>query len=461
MIYLKKIVRLNLFLIALFIIPLLATGNNYNSPLSLPETSETTPQYSLDINYYNGTDGFTQLELYYSVPAKELSFTDTVGYYLSTISFTLKVTDKNNNIVINKSKVKSIRVNTSEDTSSTALGIVDLLLFDLTPGSYFFETTLNDKNSGKMSSISGIISVPDFGTSLSISTPQLAALISSEKTNKSFIKGNKTVIPNPPRKYKINQSLLYTYFEIYNMKIDKKDNKAHIHTNIYILNNISDTVLVLRAQSIALPGTSCLLTKTIDIQAFPEGQYSLVVKAEDMSSGEKAIQKNTFWIYSPLQSANQLPMSDKDIKRYRDQIKYFATSKELKVYDLLDNKGKEKFLIDFWHSRDKTPETPQNEFMLDCFARIDYANKHFKGEGSGLNSDMGRVFVIYGQPDEIDNHSMDLSSKPYIIWFYYTSGKGKQSFIFVDKNNSGIYTLVHSTVETEIHNPNWMNQELN
>jgi GWxTD domain-containing protein len=461
LIYSKRIARSNIIPIALFLIPFWATGNNYNSPLSLPETSETSPQYTLDINFYSGADSFTQLELYYSIPAKQLSFIDTAGYYLSAISFTLKVTDKNNNIVINKSKVKSIRVNTSEDTSSASLGIVDLLLFDLTPGSYLFETTLNDKNGDKKSSITGMISVPDYSTSLSISTLQFAALISTENTNKLFIKGNKTVIPNPPRKYKMNQSFLYTYFEIYNMKIDKKDNKAHVHTNIYILNNIADTVLALRAQSIALPGTSCLLTKTIDIRSLPEGQYSLVVKAEDLSSGEKTTQKSFFWIYNPLQSANQLPMSDEDIKRYRDQIKYFASKKELKVYDLLDKKGKEKFLIDFWHSRDKTPETPQNEFMQDCFARIDYANKHFKGKGSGLNSDMGRVFVIYGQPDEIDNHTMNLGGKPYIIWIYYTSGKGKQSFVFIDKDSNGIYTLVHSTVEREIYNPNWMNQELN
>jgi len=98
--------------------------------------------------------------------------------------------------------------------------------------------------------------------------------------------------------------------------------------------------------------------------------------------------------------------------------------------------------------------------MLDVFARIDYADKNFKGTNGGLNSDMGRVFVIYGQPDEIDNESMNRDGKPYMVWYYYTSSSGKNSFAFVDKNIDGIYTLVHSTVLQEIKNPNWKESEL-
>jgi GWxTD domain-containing protein len=121
----------------------------------------------------------------------------------------------------------------------------------------------------------------------------------------------------------------------------------------------------------------------------------------------------------------------------------------------------EPFLVNFWQSRDKSPETPENEFMLDCFARIKYANEYFKGNSSGVNSDMGRIFIVYGQPDEIEDFSMNMDGKPYIIWHYFTTGTGKQSFVFIDYNVIGIYTLVHSTVEGEIHNAFWRERELN
>lgn len=97
--------------------------------------------------------------------------------------------------------------------------------------------------------------------------------------------------------------------------------------------------------------------------------------------------------------------------------------------------------------------------MLNCFSRIDYANKNFKGKENGLNTDMGRVFVVYGQPSDIENHTWESGSKSYAIWNYFTAS-GQHIFVFVDRNHEGFYTLVHSTVEGELKNENWMAQEL-
>lgn len=76
-----------------------------------------------------------------------------------------------------------------------------------------------------------------------------------------------------------------------------------------------------------------------------------------------------------------------------------------------------------------------------------------------MNSDMGRVFIIYGQPDDIERYQMQFETKPYQIWYYFTAG-GKQEFCFVDRNNEGIYSLVHSSVLEEIKNSNWRQSEL-
>ncbi len=153
-------------------------------------------------------------------------------------------------------------------------------------------------------------------------------------------------------------------------------------------------------------------------------------------------------------------MTTEDIKRYRDQIKYLATRDELQVFDQLNPKGKETFLLNFWRSKDTDPNTAVNEFMQNYFSRIDYANKHFKGKSGGQNTDMGRVFIVFGQPDDIENHVMEVHQKPYVVWYYYQTGTGKQEFVFVDRNNEGIYVLVHSTVEGELKNYSWKMQEL-
>jgi GWxTD domain-containing protein len=183
----------------------------------------------------------------------------------------------------------------------------------------------------------------------------------------------------------------------------------------------------------------------------------LYVNIKDFSSGQTASCAKNFWVFEQRET---IPVTEADIKRYRNQIKYFATAKELEVFDMLPPEEIEAYLVNFWHKRDTSPETPDNEFMLDVFAKIDYANKHFKGIGSGLNSDMGRVFVIYGQPDEIENYAMNMEGKPYLIWHYYTSGSGKHYFVFVDKNMDGVYTLVHSSVVSEIKDEAWREREL-
>ena len=83
-------------------------------------------------------------------------------------------------------------------------------------------------------------------------------------------------------------------------------------------------------------------------------------------------------------------MTQEDIKKYRDQIQYLASNEELKIFDSLTPEGKASFVVNFWRSRDTDPSTPENEFMLNYFSRIEYANTHFKGVNGGINTDMGR-----------------------------------------------------------------------
>ncbi len=72
---------------------------------------------------------------------------------------------------------------------------------------------------------------------------------------------------------------------------------------------------------------------------------------------------------------------------------------------------------------------------------------------------MGRIFIVYGQPDDIDRHHMEIDEKPYEIWSYYVGGQNHK-FVFVDRNNENIYSLVHSTLPEEITNEEWYEREV-
>lgn len=422
-----------------------------------PTRSEISPKFWLDVSYFAGSQGHTQLEIYYSVPSNELSFTNISDNIIASTSISLIVTNSDDEIVLNNSKNKKLRVSSVEEAEDQKNGLIDQMVIDLLPGVYNIEMKVTDKNSNSESTVISLLEVPSFDTSLDVSTIQFASLISSDIKNKSFIKGNKLVIPNPSRKYNYNESLLHIYYELYNLVIPDTDSQSVFESSLLIFNQFGDSLIYTPEQTFAISGTSCIQTKNLDIRDLQPGNYWISVSVTDVTSGKSVIEKNKFTIIDPIVIEESLPMTEEDIEKYRGQIMYFASKNELDLYDRLNNEGKRNFLINFWRSRDTFPETPENEFMQDAFTRINYANKNFK---NGLYSDMGRILIFYGQADEIENRPMNMNIKPYAIWDYFSTGTGKQRFVFVDRSGNQIYALVHSTVVNEINNPNWMQEEI-
>jgi len=106
---------------------------------------------------------------------------------------------------------------------------------------------------------------------------------------------------------------------------------------------------------------------------------------------------------------------------------------------------REEFIEKFWARRDPSPTTVRNEFKEEYFLRIEEANKLFKGGIAGWLQDRGRIYVLFGPPDEriqnqggrrIDPYapaheqvsdpmdkehrkSLGLGEKPSETWTYY------------------------------------------
>jgi GWxTD domain-containing protein len=81
-----------------------------------------------------------------------------------------------------------------------------------------------------------------------------------------------------------------------------------------------------------------------------------------------------------------------------------------------------EFIKQFWQRRDPTPSTPENEFKDEHYRRIAYANLHFPTASgkAGWKTDLGRIYIRFGPPDEIDDHSSGdtRAAVPYIEWTY-------------------------------------------
>jgi len=104
-----------------------------------------------------------------------------------------------------------------------------------------------------------------------------------------------------------------------------------------------------------------------------------------------------------------------------EEVVYIMTPVEKEVFlKLKTDRERDLFIEAFWKHRDPTPETPENEFKKEHYSRIRYVN-HFFGRqapGPGWRTDRGRMYIILGEPNDIQRFEGKTQVYPTEIWFY-------------------------------------------
>src|SRR4029077_7521115 len=110
---------------------------------------------------------------------------------------------------------------------------------------------------------------------------------------------------------------------------------------------------------------------------------------------------------------------------------------------LQTDEERQQFVEQFWLRRDPTPDTEENEFKEEHYRRIAYTNEHYASGIPGWKTDRGRIYIIYGPPDEIESHPSPDAAAPFEEWLYHhIEGVGaKIMFIFSDTLLNGEYRL--------------------
>jgi GWxTD domain-containing protein len=163
-------------------------------------------------------------------------------------------------------------------------------------------------------------------------------------------------------------------------------------------------------------------------------------------------------------------------KKWLNQdVRWIITPEELSAFKQLSNdEERDQFIENFWLRRDPTPDTPENEYKEEHYRRIAYANEHFPAGKPGWMTDRGRIYIVFGAPDEIDSHPSggtynrpmeegggETSTYPFETWRYrYIEGLGSHSqevmIEFVDSCMCGDYHMTIDPNEKDalLHTPN-------
>jgi len=93
---------------------------------------------------------------------------------------------------------------------------------------------------------------------------------------------------------------------------------------------------------------------------------------------------------------------------------------------------RDRFIEQFWQRRNPRPDgTAHNDFKDEHYRRIAYANERFAAPPvSGWKTDRGRIYIVFGPPDEIESHPAEHREQ----WLYrHIEGVGDRVIIdFVD-----------------------------
>jgi GWxTD domain-containing protein len=150
-----------------------------------------------------------------------------------------------------------------------------------------------------------------------------------------------------------------------------------------------------------------------------------------------------------------------EYKKWLDEdVRWIITDQESRTFkNLANDEERDAFIEQFWLRRNPNPDSQDNEYRDEYYARIAYANEHFAAGKPGWMTDRGHIYIAYGKPDSIDSHPSggsynrpidegggETSTYPFEVWHYrYLEGIGDNIDIeFVDTCMCGDF---HATMD--------------
>ncbi len=428
--------------------------------------------FDVDYSRFRASADRVYLEIYFSIPRFQLQFIEEGDQFEA--KFMIKTEIYKNDLLTVADSIINITTVDSLSQVTKSQNLLNLTGFDIQDGDYKIEVSIKDMSSkriGRQSIRLRILPYPE--TELSISDIQLSSSINLNKEQPDkFTKNHYRIIPNPGRMYGLETPMLYFYAEVYNL--DNQVGNKHYSVKSSIHDANGNEIRTLQEKVKEKPGTSSVEVVGFNIVSLKSNSYFLQFEVEDLATGRKTSQTKKFFIYregdyQPNMLANQFnkeaflnsfeykfydELSESDINTEFLTAKYLATKEEVSIFDGLSLQGKRDFMKSFWFARDQDLSTLQNEFRQQYLNNLNYVNSYFGSVKPGWTSERGRVYLLYGKPDEVERHPNTMENKGYEIWNYFQI-QGGIFFIFIDSRGFGEYLLVHSTARNELHDFDW------
>jgi GWxTD domain-containing protein len=385
----------------------------------------------------------------------------------------INITDSlSGKVILNKQwKIEHPVLDSADQISKDLVGVLG---FNLPDGKYklIVGGRNNQKETEKFST--EYITVHHFyDSAVSLSDIQLATNILQDSPNQNslFYKNSLEVTPAPTAVFGINKPVVFYYSEIYNLN---KIESGHTLKEIQTLFNSKGKLLSKKIKLLPKGLSSKVEMGSVVINKYPTDTYTLVLSVIDSVGNFGISSSKKFFIYNPdvvaekdtssggnyaSLSSEFGAMSEEELDDIWEKSKYEATTQDIKSFPKITGvDGKRQFLYNFWNRIDKDESKHEKVILRDYLKRIEDSNQRFGTlSKKGWKTDRGRVFMLYGEPSEIERFPNQMNTKPYEIW-HYNDIEGGVIFVFADLSGFSDYMLVHSTMRGELKDDNWQDR---
>ncbi|MFC1529979.1 GWxTD domain-containing protein [Gemmatimonadota bacterium] len=187
----------------------------------------------------------------------------------------------------------------------------------------------------------------------------------------------------------------------------------------------------------SLPAGSMTVRDTIDIEGLEEGRYSLQLQLEGVAD-QPVTESLLIRIHRPLLAGGDDP------ETAETQLTLFADEEAVRTFRGLPIGARTGFLDSLWNTLDPTPGTPRNEARDEFIRRLRYADEQWRlGTRRGWEVDIGRVYIAFGEPDEIvEERQTRTSVRPFeearqIVFSKWIYRDSAVTFVFVHEPERG------------------------
>jgi GWxTD domain-containing protein len=159
---------------------------------------------------------------------------------------------------------------------------------------------------------------------------------------------------------------------------------------------------VASVESTAVATTLMEAQARIDVSTLPAGGYDLELSAWQEGDAKPLVRAARFSVAWKPETWRLGAGEAQDIAHL------LLDGEDEENFGRLQPGEQERWMEEFWRRRDPSPGTDENEARQTFMQRIVLANQRFGRAGMepGMFSDMGRVFIRYGEPSEVQKQVM-------------------------------------------------------